>query len=153
VPFLLVLRARAGLIVHVRDYTARSQLAEDAGAALSLELVTVPVSDVDRAKAFYVDQVGFSADHDHQVDEHLRFVRLTPPGSACSIAIGTGLVDSEPGSLKGLQVVVADADAVHSVLRDRGVAVSELQEFPWGRFCFFSDPDGNGWSVQESRRS
>jgi ketosteroid isomerase-like protein/catechol 2,3-dioxygenase-like lactoylglutathione lyase family enzyme len=152
VPFLLVLRARDGLIVHLRDYTSRTPLPDDHGAALSLELVTVPVSDVDRAKAFYVEQVGFSADHDHQVDENLRFVQLTPPGAACSIAIGTGLVDSPPGSLKGLQVVVEDADAACAALRDRGVDVTDVQEYPWGRFCFFSDPDGNGWSVQEPVR-
>lgn len=115
---------------------------------LSLELVTVPVSDVDRAKAFYVDQVGFSADQDRQVHEN-RFVQLTPPGSACAIAIGTGLVDSERGSLKGLQVVVEDVQTAHAFLHDRGVGVSDIEEFPWGRFCFFSDPDGNCWSVQE----
>lgn len=149
VPFLLVIRARGGLIVHVRDYTARTQLPEEVGATLSLELVTVPVSDVDRAKDFYVDQVGFSVEQDAQVHEKLRFVQLTPPGSACSIAIGTGLIDSEPGSLKGLQVVGEDAAAVHAMLRDHGVEASDIQEFPWGRFCSFSDPDGNCWSVQE----
>jgi catechol 2,3-dioxygenase-like lactoylglutathione lyase family enzyme len=115
----------------------------------SLELVAVPVSDVDRAKSFYVDQVGFNLDHDHQVDENIRFVQLSPPGSPCSIAIGTGVVDSEPGSVKGLQVVVDDADAAQAFLRGRGVEVSEVQEFPWGRFCYFSDPDGNSWSVQQ----
>lgn len=154
VPFLLVLRARHGLIVHIRDYSSRvtaNMLTHPEGGrgVLSLELVTVPVSDVDRAKAFYVDQVGFSADQDARVHESLRFVQLTPPGSACSIAIGTGLVASEPGSLKGLQVVVEDADAVRAFLRDLGVEVSDVQGFPWGRFCFFSDPDGNCWSVQE----
>lgn len=149
VPFLLVLRARGGLIVHLRDYTARTRVPEDAGATLSLELVTVPVADVDRAKAFYVDQVGFRADQDRRVHAGLRFVQLTPPGSTCSIAIGTGLVDSEPGSLQGVQLVVHDADAVHAALRDRGVEVSDVHELPWGRFCSFSDPDGNGWSVQE----
>ncbi len=118
----------------------------------SLELVTVPVSDVDRAKAFYVDQVGFSADQDHQLDESHRFVQLTPPGSACSIAITAGYVDSKPGSLKGVQLVVKDADEARAFLRDRGVEVSDIQEFPWGRFCFFSDPDGNGWAVQEPPR-
>jgi len=117
----------------------------------SLELVAVPVSDVDRAKSFYVDQVGFNLDHDHQVDENIRFVQLSPPGSPCSIAIGTGVVDSEPGSVKGLQVVVDDADAAQAFLRGRGVEVSEVQEFPWGRFCYFSDPDGNSWSVQQVR--
>jgi predicted enzyme related to lactoylglutathione lyase len=114
-----------------------------------LELVAVPVTDVDRAKAFYTEQAGFHADHDHQVSDELRFVQLTPPGSACSIALGTGLVDSEPGSVKGLQLVVSDADAAHAELSGRGVEVSDVQEFPWGRFVFFSDPDGNEWSVQE----
>jgi predicted enzyme related to lactoylglutathione lyase len=114
-----------------------------------LELVAVPVSDVDRAKAFYVDQAGFNADHDHAVNENLRFVQLTPPGSACSISIGKGLVDSEPGSVKGLQLVVSDIEAAHAELAGRGVAVSEVQDFPWGRFVFFSDPDGNAWAVQQ----
>ena len=114
-----------------------------------LELIAVPVSDVDRAKAFYVDQAGFNADHDHTVDENLRFVQLTPPGSACSIAIGQGVTDSEPGSMKGLQLVVESADAAHAELSGRGVDVSEIQDFPWGRFVFFSDPDGNAWAVQE----
>jgi predicted enzyme related to lactoylglutathione lyase len=114
-----------------------------------LELITVPVSDVDRAKAFYADAAGFVAEHDVTVDENIRFVQLTPPGSACSIAIGKGLTDSAPGSSQGLQVVVADADAARAELAGRGVLVSEVQEFPWGRFVFFSDPDGNGWAVQE----
>jgi predicted enzyme related to lactoylglutathione lyase len=114
-----------------------------------LELIAVPVSDVDRAKAFYTDQAGFNADHDHTVNEDIRFVQLTPPGSACSIALGKGLVDTPPGSVQGLQLVVADADAARADLAGRGVEVSEVQEFPWGRFVFFKDPDGNGWSVQE----
>jgi len=114
-----------------------------------LELIAVPVSDVDRAKAFYVDQAGFNADHDHTVDENLRFVQLTPPGSACSIAIGQGVTDSPPGSMKGLQLVVESADAAHAELSGRGVEVSDIQDFPWGRFVFFSDPDGNAWAVQE----
>ena len=114
-----------------------------------LELIAVPVSDVDRAKEFYVDKVGFNADHDHQVSDELRFVQLTPPGSACSIALGTGIVDTPPGSVKGLQLVVPDADAARAELLERGVEVGEVQEFPWGRFVFFEDPDGNGWSVQE----
>ncbi|HEY7604778.1 MAG TPA: glyoxalase superfamily protein [Gaiellaceae bacterium] len=114
-----------------------------------LELVAVPVSDVDRAKAFYVDQVGFNADHDHQVSDELRFVQLTPSGSACSIAIGTGVVDTPPGSVKGLQLVVPDAHAARTELLERGVEVGEVQDFPWGRFVFFQDPDGNGWAVQE----
>jgi catechol 2,3-dioxygenase-like lactoylglutathione lyase family enzyme len=114
-----------------------------------LELIAVPVSDVDRAKAFYVDQAGFNADHDHTVNENLRFVQLTPPGSACSIAIGQGVTDAAPGSMKGLQLVVESADAAHAELSGRGVEVSEIQEFPWGRFVFFADPDGNAWAVQE----
>jgi catechol 2,3-dioxygenase-like lactoylglutathione lyase family enzyme len=114
-----------------------------------LELVAVPVSDVDRAKAFYVDQAGFNADHDHTVSEDIRFVQLTPPGSACSIAIGKGVSDAQPGSVRGLQLVVADADAAHDDLASRGVEVSDVQDFPWGRFVFFSDPDGNGWAVQQ----
>jgi predicted enzyme related to lactoylglutathione lyase len=114
-----------------------------------LELVQVPVSDVDRAKAFYVDKVGFNADHDHQVSDEMRFVQLTPPGSGCSIAIGTGLgVDMEPGSQKGLQLVVDDIEAAHRELAGRGVEVSEIQHMPWGSFVFFSDLDGNGWAVQ-----
>ena len=114
-----------------------------------LELIAVPVSDVDRAKSFYVDQVGFNADHDHRVSDEMRFVQLTPPGSACSIAIGTGVATTEPGSVQGLQLVVDDADAAHDELQSRGVAVSDVQDFPWGRFVFFQDPDGNGWAVQQ----
>jgi predicted enzyme related to lactoylglutathione lyase len=114
-----------------------------------LELIAVPVSDVDRAKAFYVDQVGFNADHDHRVDENLRFVQLTPPGSGCSISIGHGLIESEPGSVKGLQLVVDDIAKAHEELSGRGVEVSDVQEFPWGKFVFFSDPDGNAWAVQD----
>jgi predicted enzyme related to lactoylglutathione lyase len=113
-----------------------------------LELVAVPVSDVDRAKAFY-EQAGFHADQDHTVSDEIRFVQLTPPGSACSIALGRGLVDTPPGSVKGLQLVVADIDAARAELAGRGVEVGDVQEFPWGRFVFFSDPDGSGWSVQE----
>ncbi len=114
-----------------------------------LELVAVPVSDVDKAKAFYVDQVGFHLDHDHQVTEDLRFVQLTPPGSGCSISIGTGITDAAPGSVKGLQLVVADVEAARAQLTARGVAVGDVQDFPWGRFVFFSDPDGNAWAVQQ----
>ena len=114
-----------------------------------LELVTLPVSDVDRAKAFYVDKAGFNADHDFQVDDNLRFVQLTPPGSACSIAIGTGLTEAEPGSVKGMQVVVPDIEAARAELAGRGVDVSDIQRFPWGAFVFFSDPDGNAWAVQD----
>ena len=116
---------------------------------LRLELVLVPVSDVDRAMAFYSEQVGFHADHDHRVSDEIRFVQLTPPGSACSIAIGTGLTDMAPGSLQGLQVVVDDVEAARAELVGNGVEVSEVQDFPWGRFVFFADPDGNGWSVQQ----
>lgn len=116
---------------------------------MKLELVVVPVSDVDRAKAFYVDQVGFHADYDQRVNEHLRFVQLTPPGSACSIAIGEGLSDMAPGSLRALQCVVPDADAVRIELLSRGVAASEVDEQAWGRFVYFSDPDGNTWSMQQ----
>jgi predicted enzyme related to lactoylglutathione lyase len=114
-----------------------------------IELIAVPVSDVERAKAFYIEKAGFNADHDHQVSDEIRFVQLTPPGSACSIAIGSGIVDAPPGSLQGLQMVVSDIDAARSELVDRGVEVGEVQEFPWGSFVFFSDPDGNGWSVQQ----
>ena len=114
-----------------------------------LELIAVPVSDVDRAKSFYVDQAGFHADHDHKVSDELRFVQITPPGSPCSIAFGKGVSESEPGSLQGLQVVVDDIEAAHADLSGRGVEVSDVQDFPWGRFVFFSDPDGNGWAVQQ----
>jgi catechol 2,3-dioxygenase-like lactoylglutathione lyase family enzyme len=114
-----------------------------------IELIAVPVSDPDRAKAFYVDQVGFNADHDHKVSDDLRFIQLTPPGSACSIAFGVGLSDKPPGSLSGLQIVVDDIAAAHAHLAERGVDVSDVQDYPWGRFVFFSDPDGNGWAVQE----
>jgi catechol 2,3-dioxygenase-like lactoylglutathione lyase family enzyme len=116
-----------------------------------LRLVSIPVADVDRAKAFYVDQCGFNADHDHQVTDDLRFVQLTPPGSACSIVIGPP-TKMAPGSVEGLQVVAESAATVREELAARGVEVSDLQEFPWGRFVFFSDPDGNGWAVQEPIR-
>jgi len=114
-----------------------------------LELVAIPVTDVDRAKAFYVDQIGFNADHDHVVSDELRFVQLTPPGSACSIAIGKGLTDATPGSVRGMQLVVTDIVAARDELAGRGVETGEIQDFPWGRFIFFSDPDGNAWAVQE----
>jgi catechol 2,3-dioxygenase-like lactoylglutathione lyase family enzyme len=119
------------------------------GMDWKLELIMVPVTDVDRAKAFYVDRVGFNADHDVRVNESLRFVQLTPPGSACSIAIGEGISDMVPGTLKGLQVVVADADAVRAELVERGVEASEVDEQPWGRFVYFADPDGNAWALQQ----
>src|ERR1700757_2459697 len=114
-----------------------------------LELVAVPVTDVDRAKAFYTEQVGFNADHDQSPNDEIRFVQLTPPGSACSIAIGKGIVNSEPGSVAGLQLVVSSAADAREELAGRGVEVSDIHDFPWGRFVFFSDPDGNRWSVQE----
>jgi predicted enzyme related to lactoylglutathione lyase len=114
-----------------------------------LELVALPVSDVDRAKAFYTDKAGFVADHDHKVSDEIRFIQLTPPGSACSIAIGKGLTDMAPGSVRGVQLVVSDIEAARSELVERGVDVSEVQRFPWGAFVFFSDPDGNGWAVQD----
>ena len=114
-----------------------------------LELVAVPVSDVDRAKAFYVEKAGFHPDHDQRVSEDMRFVQLTPPGSACSIALGQGITDAAPGSVTGLQLVVADIKQAHSELAERGVEVSDVQDFPWGSFVFFADPDGNRWSVQQ----
>jgi predicted enzyme related to lactoylglutathione lyase len=119
---------------------------------MKLELVQVPVSDVDRAKAFYVERAGFDADHDHEVSEEIRFVQLTPPGSPCSIAIGRGLGGMAPGSVEGLQVVVEDVVAARDALAGRGVDVSEVQDFPWGRFAFFADPDGNRWAVQQANR-
>lgn len=113
-----------------------------------LELIAIPVSDVDRAKAFY-ERVGFNADHDHTVSDEIRFVQLTPPGSACSIAFGKGISDMEPGSMRGLQVVVDDASAARAHLVDLGIEASDVQDLPGGRFVFFSDPDGNGWSIQQ----
>lgn len=114
-----------------------------------IELVTIPVSDVDRAKAFYTEKVGFNADHDHRVSDEVRFVQLTPPGSACSIALGTGISQSQPGSVQGIQMVVSDINAARAELLERRVQVSEVQEFAWGSFVFFNDPDGNGWAVQQ----
>jgi predicted enzyme related to lactoylglutathione lyase len=114
-----------------------------------LELVAIPVSDVDRAKAFYTEKVGFDADHDHRVSDEIRFVQLTPPGSACSIALGNGVTDAEPGSVRGMQMVVSDIEAAHAELAGRGVDVSDVQVFPWGSFVFFDDPDGNRWAVQQ----
>jgi len=114
-----------------------------------IELIPIPVSDVDRAKAFYVEQVGFNADHDHQVHESLRFVQLTPPGSACSVVLGTGVTEMAPGSQQGVQIVVADVEAARRELLDRGVKASEVDVQPWGSFVTFSDPDGNTWSLQQ----
>lgn len=116
---------------------------------MKLELVAVPVTDVDRAKEFYVGKVGFVEDHDHEVSDEVRFVQLTPPGSACSIAFGRGLTEMAPGSLDNLQMVVADADAARAELVERGVEASEVDEQPWGRFVYFQDPDGNAWALQQ----
>jgi catechol 2,3-dioxygenase-like lactoylglutathione lyase family enzyme len=115
---------------------------------MRIELIQVPVSDIDRAKSFYVDKVGFNADHDYQVNDSIRFVQLTPPGSACSIALTTGAHHMSPGSIEGLQMVVDDAEASRLELADRGVEVSDVQVFPWGNFVYFNDPDGNGWTLQ-----
>ena len=115
---------------------------------MRIELIQVPVSDIDRAKAFYVEKAGFNADHDYQVSDSLRFVQLTPPGSSCSIALTTGAHQMTPGSVDGLQLVVRDAEASRKELADRGVEVSDVQVFPWGNFVFFKDPDGNGWALQ-----
>ena len=114
-----------------------------------LELVAVPVSDVDRAKEFYVERAGFNPDHDHAVSDEIRFVQLTPPGSACSITIGKGVTDAAPGSARGLQLVVSDIEQAHAELAGRGVDVGEIQDLPWGSFVFFEDPDGNRWAVQQ----
>jgi predicted enzyme related to lactoylglutathione lyase len=116
---------------------------------MKLELIPVPVTDVDRAKDFYVKQVGFHADHDHRVSPELRFVQLTPPGSACSIVMGEGITKMAPGSQQGLQMVVLDAQAAHDQLAENGVKVSDVDVQPWGRFVYFSDPDGNSWSLQQ----
>jgi predicted enzyme related to lactoylglutathione lyase len=116
---------------------------------MKLELVPVPVTDVDRAMAFYAEKIGFHVDHDHRVTDELRFVQLTPPGSACSIAIGTGLTEMQPGSIKGLQMVVADIQEARDELLRRGADVSEIEVHPWGSFVFFSDPDGNTWALQQ----
>lgn len=116
---------------------------------MKLEVVPLPVTDVDRAKAFYVDQVGFVADHDQRVSDTIRFVQLTPPGSACSVVMGEGIVDMAPGTQKGLMAVIPDADAARAELLSRGVDVSEVNEEAWGRFVYFSDPDGNSWALQQ----
>jgi catechol 2,3-dioxygenase-like lactoylglutathione lyase family enzyme len=119
---------------------------------MKLELVPVPVSDVDRAKAFYVEHVGFAADHDHTLNDDVRFVQLTPPGSACSIVIGRGITTSPPGSAQGMLLVVADIEAAHTELLGRGVEISPVQDEQWGsRHAYFSDPDGNTWQLQQPR--
>jgi predicted enzyme related to lactoylglutathione lyase len=127
----------------------RQEMSDNGEVEMRLELVQVPVSDVERAKEFYVERAGFNLDHDHTVSDELRFVQLTPPGSAASIAIGRGLSEMEPGSIEGLQLVVSDIEAAHRALSARGVDVSGVQDFPWGRFVFFADPDGNRWAVQQ----
>ncbi len=116
---------------------------------MKLELVAVPVTDTDRAKDFYVNKIGFNADHDHHVSDKVRFVQLTPPGSACSVVIGEGTTDMKPGSQKGLQMVVKDVRALRQHLLEKGVEVSDIAEMPWGIFAYFSDPDGNTWALQE----
>jgi predicted enzyme related to lactoylglutathione lyase len=128
---------------------ARSPTYKEHGMDWKLELVAVPVSDVDRAKDFYTQKAGFNVDHDHTVRDEIRFVQLTPPGSACSIAFGRGITEVAPGSAQGLQMVVDDIEAARAELIERGVEAGEIQNFPWGRFVFFSDPDGNGWAVQQ----
>ncbi len=116
---------------------------------MKIELIPIPVTDVDKAKAFYVEKIGFNADHDHQVNENLRFVQLTPPGSACSIVLGTGITTMKPGTVESYQMVVKDVRATREELISRGAEVSEIDEQPWGVFVYFKDPDGNGWSLQE----
>lgn len=138
-------RGSVGLLARRR----RARAVTIAKMEMRLELVAVPVSDVDAAKSFYVDRVGFHCDHDHQVNEQLRFVQLTPPGSACSIVIGTGITDMEPGSLRGLQMVVPDAEAARAELTGRGVRASDVSVQPWGSFVYFDDLDGNRWSLQQ----
>jgi predicted enzyme related to lactoylglutathione lyase len=114
-----------------------------------LELIQIPVADIDRAKTFYTEQAGFNADQDARVSDEVRFVQLTPPGSACSIALTSGVHEMRPGSVSGLQLVVEDADDAREELLARGIEVGDVQDFPWGRFVFFTDPDGNAWSVQQ----
>ncbi len=136
-------------VITIDQLTCDGVLGYIVDMEMKLELVAVPVSDVDRAKAFYTEKVGFNADHDYQVNDNLRFVQLTPPGSACSIVIGVGITDMPPGSVKGLQMVVADVKEVRDELVRRGADVSEIEVMPWGSFVFFSDPDGNGWALQQ----
>ena len=114
-----------------------------------IELIGIPVSDVERAKTFYTEKAGFVLDHDHTVSDEIRFIQLTPPGSACSITLGVGIIDTPPGSVQGVQMVVSDIEAARAELVERGVEVSEVHHLDWGDFLFFSDPDGNGWAVQQ----
>jgi predicted enzyme related to lactoylglutathione lyase len=139
-----MLQMHHGGVAGARSATTHEERSMD----FKLELIPVPVTDVDRAKEFYV-RAGFNADHDHQVSDEIRFVQLTPPGSACSITVGRGVTEMAPGSLQGLQVVVDDADAARAYLIERGIEASEVQDFPWGRFTYFADPDGNTWAVQQ----
>jgi predicted enzyme related to lactoylglutathione lyase len=143
VPTLSLERERC---IRASSYEPRTRK----GGALDwkIELIPIPVTDVDRAKDFYVEKAGFHLDHDHSVTEDLRFVQLTPPGSACSIALGKGLTESSPGSAQ-VQIVVADVHAARAELVERGLDPGEVQEFPWGWFVFFADPDGNRWAVQQ----
>lgn len=117
---------------------------------MGLEVVTVPVGDADRAKEFYANKLGFNVDMDVQVSDTVRFLQLTPPGSSCSIHIAAGTTVMEPGTLKGLILVVDDAAATKAALEEKGVALSDVEEQPWGRHVYFSDPDGNTWTLQES---
>jgi catechol 2,3-dioxygenase-like lactoylglutathione lyase family enzyme len=119
---------------------------------MRLEMINVPVSDVDRSIDFYVEKAGFKLDHDHTPTDEIRFVQLTPPGSPASISIGRGLPNSDPGSVKGLQLVVDDIDATRAELAARGVDVGDIEDLPWGRFAYFNDPDGNGWVLQLNSR-
>jgi catechol 2,3-dioxygenase-like lactoylglutathione lyase family enzyme len=116
---------------------------------MTIEVIFVPVTDVDRAKDFYVNKIGFTADHDHKVKEGLRFVQLTPEGSACSIAFGEGITEMKPGTQQGIMMVVGDVRAVRQELKEKGVDISDIDEQPWGSFAYFKDPDGNGWTLQQ----
>jgi catechol 2,3-dioxygenase-like lactoylglutathione lyase family enzyme len=147
--YILVGERRCGNLARIDRSRSVRPLFYILGMDWKIELLFIPVTDVDRAKAFYVDQLGWQADHDRQVNEQLRFVQLTPPGSACSIAFGTGITQMAPGTQRGVQVVVADADAARRHLIEHGVQASEVDEQPWGRFVTFDDPDGNGWILQE----
>jgi predicted enzyme related to lactoylglutathione lyase len=136
-------------VVRWRRFLPLGRLLE-VGVEFRLEMVTVPVADVKRAMGFYVERLGFSVEQDVHVDESHQFVELIPPGSSCSIALTAGYIDARPGTLQGTQLNVDDVDAARALLFSRGVEVSEVQEYPWGRFCFFSDIDGNKWSVHEA---
>ncbi len=128
---------------------ARSKIIKHKYMDMKIELIPIPVTDVDKAKAFYVEKIGFNADHDHKVNENLRFVQLTPPGSACSIVLGIGITTMKPGSVQSYQMVVKDARQAREELLSRGVEVSKVDEQPWGIFVNFKDPDGNRWALQQ----